>query len=282
MLSRVRTLLAVAVLLPLSYSFVVPAAPIARRSCALRSTSEWSYPSDSEYEVVDRQTPNAQADNPALRDSIKKEIMLLAATTNRGQLASDDEKSTVSDLVYQLEALNPTPVTNDDVAIGGTWELIFSDVQPFRSSPFFMAVGELFQDDRSRGETAFALHRAATANGEIGRVRQMISGSELTSEVDLRVGLLSGVPFSLSGTVVSRAKITPLDTDSFGVVATTTTLKNSNVLPFLNEAVDVPVEQAFTAIRGSAPEVRLSTYYLDSDFRVSRTPDEHYFIYTRA
>ncbi|KAG5184827.1 hypothetical protein JKP88DRAFT_180909, partial [Tribonema minus] len=186
-------------------------------------------------------------DNPALRDSIKKEIMLLAATTNRGQLASDDEKSTVSDLVYQLEALNPTPVTNDDIAIGGTWELIFSDVQPFRSSPFFMAVGELFQDDRSRGETAFALHRAATANGEIGRVRQMISGSELTSEVDLRVGLLSGVPFSLSGTVVSRAKV-----------------------------------RAFTAIRGSAPEVRLSTYYLDSDFRVSRTPDEHYFIYTRA
>jgi hypothetical protein len=29
--------------------------------------------------------------------------MLLAATTNRGQLASDDERSTVSDLVFQLE-----------------------------------------------------------------------------------------------------------------------------------------------------------------------------------
>jgi hypothetical protein len=54
--------------------------------------------------------------------------------------------------------------------------------------------------DRERGETAFALHRAATSNGEIGRVRQIISASELISEVDLRVGLISGIPFSMQGT----------------------------------------------------------------------------------
>jgi hypothetical protein len=56
--------------------------------------------------------------------------------------------------------------------------------------------------DRERGETAFALHRAATSNGEIGRVRQIISASELISEVDLRVGLISGIPFSMQGTGV--------------------------------------------------------------------------------
>jgi hypothetical protein len=54
--------------------------------------------------------------------------------------------------------------------------------------------------DRERGETAFALHRAAASNGEIGRVRQIISASELISEVDLRVGLISGIPFSMQGT----------------------------------------------------------------------------------
>jgi PAP_fibrillin len=85
-------------------------------------------------------------DQSQLRDSIKKEIMVLAATTNRGQLATQDEKDAVADLVYQLENLNPTPVTTDTSKLGGTWDLIFSDVQPFRSSPFFMAIGELFSD----------------------------------------------------------------------------------------------------------------------------------------
>lgn len=64
---------------------------------------------------------------------------------------------------------------------GGVWELVYSDTQPFRSSPFFMAIGELFGEEKERAETLFALHRAATANGEIGRVKQTINEAALVS-----------------------------------------------------------------------------------------------------
>ena len=42
-----------------------------------------------------------------------------------------------------------------------------------------MAFGELFGEEKGRADTAFALHRAATANSEIGRVRQIISEATL-------------------------------------------------------------------------------------------------------
>lgn len=64
---------------------------------------------------------------------------------------------------------------------GGVWELIYTDTQPFRSSPFFMAVDELFGDERGLAEALFAFHRAATSNGEIGRVKQTISESLIVS-----------------------------------------------------------------------------------------------------
>jgi hypothetical protein len=98
---------------------------------------------------VTARQPTTLGDNPELREKIKQEISVIAAATNRGQLATQEEKDTVCDLTYQLEALNPIPETTNSSAIGGTWELIYSDVQPFRSSPFFMAVGTLFGDVRS-------------------------------------------------------------------------------------------------------------------------------------
>lgn len=56
---------------------------------------------------------------------------------------------------------------------------MYTDTQPFRCSPFFMALGEVFGEEKGQAETLFSLHRAATSNGEIGRVRQTISESML-------------------------------------------------------------------------------------------------------
>jgi len=45
-----------------------------------------------------------------------------------------------------------------------------------------MALGEVFGEEKGQAETLFSLHRAATSNGEIGRVRQTISEATLVSE----------------------------------------------------------------------------------------------------
>ncbi|CAM9312990.1 unnamed protein product, partial [Hapterophycus canaliculatus] len=103
----------------------------------------------------------------------------------------------------------------------GPWELVYTDTQPFRCSPFFMALGEVFGEEKGQAETLFSLHRAATSNGEIGRVRQTISEAMLVrvqddhvkvrpycvSEIDLKVGLFPGLPMALKGTVVTKARL---------------------------------------------------------------------------
>ncbi|CAB1096024.1 unnamed protein product [Ectocarpus sp. CCAP 1310/34] len=221
-------------------------------------------------------------DNPELRETMKREVLSIAATSNRGQVATQEEKDAAMDLIFQLESLNPTPDATNVNTIGGAWELVYTDTQPFRCSPFFMALGEVFGEEKGQAETLFSLHRAATSNGEIGRVRQTISESMLVSEIDLKVGLLPGLPMALKGTVVTKARLNPVSSDSFTVVVESTSVTNNNILSFLDGAVEVPVEQVYSTLRGSVPEAKLSTYYLDDDMRISRMSDDHVFVFVRA
>lgn len=104
--------------------------------------------------------------------------------------------------VAQLESLAPAVPSE----LEGRWELLYSDVAPFRVSPFFLTVrptrtstaprrpaltlspppdlqvGKLFGDAQA-SEDFFRLHRLATSSGEIGKVSQLITKMELVSEV---------------------------------------------------------------------------------------------------
>ncbi|CAN0153756.1 unnamed protein product [Ascophyllum nodosum] len=245
------------------------------------SFQEGDMPSDVGNDLSPGGSLVLATDNPELRETMKREILSIAASSNRGQVATQEEKDSAMDLVYHLEALNPTPDATNVNRIGGVWELVYSDVQPFRVSPFFMAFGELFGEEKGRADTAFALHRAATANSEIGRVRQIISEATLISEVDLKVGFVPGLPLELKGTVVTKARLSRISADSFNVAVESTSVKNNNLLTFLDNA-SVPVERIYSSLRGGVPESKLSTFYLDEDMRISRTSDEHVFVFVRA
>ncbi|CAM9362745.1 unnamed protein product [Scytosiphon promiscuus] len=241
------------------------------------------FPSDVGDDAGSSGSPVVLAeDNPELRETMKREILSIAATSNRGQVATQEEKDSAMDLIYQLEALNPTPDATNVNTIGGPWELVYTDTQPFRCSPFFMALGEVFGEEKGQAETLFSLHRAATSNGEIGRVRQTISEAMLVSEIDLKVGLLPGLPMALKGTVVTKARLNPISSDSFTVSVESTSVTNNNILSFLDSAVEVPIEQVYSTIRGSVPESKMSTYYLDDDMRISRMSDDHVFVFVRS
>ena len=99
-----------------------------------------------------------------IRDELKRELILFASTTNRGQCATLEEQNLVIDLVTQLEALNPTadPALNSQ----GDWELCYSSTQSFRSSPFFLAIRAFLGDDNKEvAENAFSIHDMATTGG---------------------------------------------------------------------------------------------------------------------
>jgi hypothetical protein len=80
-------------------------------------------------------------------------------------------------VVAQLEALGSgRSVDAEDVE--GVWELVYTDVEPFRSSPFFQTVGKVMGGTTLSAEDFFRLHRLATRGSEIGKVRRRREGVE--------------------------------------------------------------------------------------------------------
>ncbi|KAL7481910.1 hypothetical protein ACHAW6_007591 [Cyclotella cf. meneghiniana] len=249
------------------------------------------YPSD--YDADDLQPPtktvavDIDEDDAAIRDELKRELILLASVTNRGMCASTEESNLVVDLVTQLEALNPTadPASNSQ----GDWELCYSSTQSFRSSPFFLAVRSFFGDEnKSMAENAFDIHDRATTASRVGKVRQIIdeSNSELVSEYELSVGLMPGLPIRVKGTVVTSAELRVIAPETWELKVKGTRVKGSNV-PFFDQflddnAVELPVGDFYQTVSGSVPIAVLKTFYVDEALRITRDVDDNFFVFTRA
>jgi hypothetical protein len=163
--------------------------------------------------------------------------------------------------------------------------LIYTDAQLFQSSPFFLAVRELLGDSGDRAKEIFSLHRAATANGAIERVQQIITDDELISKVSLNVGLLPGQPFSVRGVVVTNAESKIEDKLILKVKVKETRIEDSNI-PLANRVGlfnrTVPVAKIIELLRREIPESQLTTFYLDDTLRITRNKDDNVFVYIRT
>jgi PAP_fibrillin len=206
-------------------------------------------------------TVDTNDDDAPIRDALKRELLLLASVTNRGEYATKEERDIIIDLVTQLEALNPTldPSSNCE----GDWDLALSSTQFFRSSPFFQSIRVALGNDNKRiADNAFDLHDRATTVSRIGRVRQRITFDTLVSEVDLEVGIAPGIPIRIKGTVVTTANLKVISPEGWGLRVTNTLVKGSNV-PFFNQFLDerhieLPMGNIFsTLLQGEVPEVKM-------------------------
>lgn len=229
-------------------------------------------------------TVDIDEDDAFIRDALKRELLLLASVTNRGEYASSEERDIVIDLVTQLEALNPTP--DPASASNGEWELVMSSTQFFRSSPFFQSIRAALGDaNKEIAQNGFDIHDLATTASRVGRIRQTVSSTELVSEVDLEVGILPGFPFRVKGTVISSASLKAASPETWELQITTTQVKGSNI-PLFNQFLDdlkieVPVGDMFSAF-GSVPVVTLKTFYVDEGIRITRDEDENFFVFSRS
>jgi hypothetical protein len=104
----------------------------------------------------------SQAGVPAL----KLRLLRSAAASDRGQLhngfiwggdAYGDERAGVAATVAALEATQKGFAPPPPGVLDGDWELVYSNGQLFRSSPFFLAVSEAFADT-AKSELFFRLH----------------------------------------------------------------------------------------------------------------------------
>jgi hypothetical protein len=217
---------------------------------------------------------------------LANDLLSIAARSNRGEFASQSQKETAVSIITELEALNPA---YDDAkgkySLLGSWDLIYTDSQLFLSSPFFLTIRELLGDQSDRAKQIFQLHRAATNTGEIGRVQQIITESELISKVGLRVGILPGQPFSLRGVVVTTAESKIEDRFIQKLKVKNTRIEGSN-LPFVGRSGllnrSLPIQKLFERVKREVPESVLTTYYLDENLRITRNIDDNVFVYSRS
>ncbi len=105
---------------------------------------------------------------------LKQAVLKLGVTTCRGERASAAEKATLRRLVMQLIGASSTEAMKG-LSCEGEWDLVMSDTQLFRSSPFFMAGRAVVRDGEQADQFNWFCdqHRAALDFSQIGRVRQV-------------------------------------------------------------------------------------------------------------
>lgn len=161
--------------------------------------------------------------------------------------------------------------------VQGKWELLYSSVERFRSSPFFWAFQEGLVQNRDVAAEIFKF-TDMLPGACVGSAFQTISfdTGKLISEVNLEV-----FP-GLKGTVVTTSTVETESPNRLVVTVESSRVANSNLLPVL-DAVTVPVKEVIEAVRGpGATRVTAEVTYLDGDLRVTRTrPDNQIFLYRR-
>ena len=160
----------------------------------------------------------AGVDATAAIAAIKARLMKLGVVTCRGERASAQDKAElqrlIKDLTEQAE-LQRLALSAEDMntfSCEGAWDLVMSDTQLFRSSPFFMAARAVVADGQQADQFNWFCdqHRAALDFSQIGRVRQVVAKGQLRSEFEVKVGLATvalGLPVSVTGWIVTTAEI---------------------------------------------------------------------------
>jgi hypothetical protein len=208
-------------------------------------------------------------------------------------------------IIRQLESENPTLSPADSSLMLGTWELVYSSTQLFRSSPFFMAGRAVCQDGRQAEQYDWFcdMHRAALAVSNIGAVRQVVNETSLVSEFEVKVGAVpfigakwpfsysGGLPFTIDGAIVSSADISPVNNSSaWEIYMDTVAIKGSNI-PGLRQALDGGLNLSSRGLASvlestvssyTTPKPIFTTIYLDENLRISRDQDDKVFVYTKV
>ena len=84
------------------------------------------------------------------KEEIKKNILKLSACTDRGQrlnkLISPVYQERLSEIKELIKELEKFTEEINETNLSGDWELIFTNVELFRSSPFFLAIENAFNN----------------------------------------------------------------------------------------------------------------------------------------
>ncbi|EME32170.1 uncharacterized protein Gasu_05840 [Galdieria sulphuraria] len=221
--------------------------------------------SDASYKGTDKESSNNGFSKAGSGKSetwkMKVRLLQYCSSTDRGQNASHKQRLAIEELASSLETLNPTPNPVEATQMDGWWYLSYVSEKFYATNALLAAA-------------------SITPLVSVGQVRQQISiaSGELTNEVDLIL-----FP-NITGTLVTKARINPLDGERLQVSNETTTIRGKSIgeqFDLGSLKLDIPVDELIRRLKGTSPESFLDTYYLDEDLRISRTQGGRLFVFTR-
>jgi len=247
----------------------------------------------------------AAAENVLSTPQLKTQILQLASLTDRGQrhnrVVSGAYEAEEKRMQSLLDELCAKPHTLTEEAVSGEWELVYAQVELFRSSPFFLAVEEAL-GTRWKSDLFFRLHQLQVLSwgaSTVGRVAQRIDfeAREFESEFDTILFGLTVIPIvgwfkllpTFGGTVITVAKDLRLEGDTM-----TMELEKTRVIPTAGVHKGLlgkllmerwaPVNAVWKLLPwnwGGAPTCSVSIKYVDDEFRIAEDKYGQLFVYMR-
>ena len=240
------------------------------------------------------------------KNEIKEKIYKISAKTDRGQRLNkliapiyQENLKEIRSLTKELIAFNSE--VNEE-KLNGDWELIFSDVELFRSSPFFLAI-EKALNNQKRSDLFFKLHQLQVCSfglSTIGRVSQKINFTkrEFISTFDTTIFGLTTIPIfgwfkllpTFGGRVITLANEISLNKNVLKMTLQKTKVsevKGLKRIPiFSNLLMEkwYPVKNIWEKLPWNSNEPSLEVFikYLDEDMRIVEDIYGSIFVYVRV
>ena len=239
------------------------------------------------------------------RKDLKALVYQVAAATDRGQRMNTMIAPMYQDKLIEMnklvDALEPQSDEITESGIQGEWELIYSSVELFRSSPFFLAI-EKALNDKTKSDLFFKLHLLQVGSfglSTVGRVGQYINfnNAEMISTFDTTIFGLTTIPIlgwfkllpTFGGRVVTKAKELQLIGNNISMELEKT--KVSEVvglgkIPLVDRLLMerwYPVNTVWKLLpwNKEKPNCEITVIYIDEDLRITRDMYGSIFVYIR-
>ena len=236
---------------------------------------------------------------------VKKKIYQISAITDRGQRLNPFVSPMYQEKLKEMEQLvNDLEKQNSEISeekLSGEWELIYSTVELFRSSPFFLAIEKALNDEY-KSNLFFKLHQLQVGSfglSTIGRIAQNIDfeKKEFISTFDTIIFGLTTIPIlgwfkllpTFGGRVITLADELNLN-DNFLQMNLRKTkvskVEGLNKIPIFSKLLMerwYPVKDVWEKLpwNKESPSCEVSIIYLDDELRVMKDIYGSIFIYVR-
>ena len=238
-------------------------------------------------------------------DELKKHIYQIAAVTDRGQRLNKLIAPMYQEKLIEMDALIKSLVSfKSEVSeemLSGEWELIYSTVELFRSSPFFLAIEKALNDE-FKSNLFFKLHQLQVGSfglSTIGRIAQNIDfqKKQFISTFDTTIFGLTTIPIlgwfkllptfggrviTLSDELILENKILKMNLQKTKV----SKVEGLNKIPLFSKLLMdkwYPVKEIWEKLPWNKehPTCEVSVIYLDQELRIMKDKYGSIFIYIR-